>query len=155
MSDSGDMGGVQQTSEYGRQNSVSNVSSAELDYQLMLEDSDEEDGFDGGPVKLVPVGEEAGRHLLSINEIGVKEKDVDPRKQLSQAEQLDRVVRNAIESALDGPGTIAMRVNDHIIDRRGQIDPQITAELKDKMSSSAMIIVNKETHVNRWRCSVM
>ena len=154
-SDPGDTGGVQHPSKHGRQKSVANLSSSELDYELMLEDSDEEDGPDRGPAKLVPVSEEAGRHLLSITEIGVKEKDIDPINQLSQAEKLDRVVRNAVESVLDGPGTIAMRVNDHMLDRRGQVDPELTAELKDKMSSSAMIIMNKETHVHRWRCSVM
>ena len=154
-SDSGDTGGVQHPNKHGRQKSVANLSSAELDYQLMSEDSDEEDGPDREPTKLVPVSEDAGQHLLSITEIGVKEKDINPRNQMSQAARLDRVVRNAIESVLDGPGTIALRVNDHILDRRGQIDPELTAELKDKMSSSAMIILNKETHVHRWRCSVM
>ena len=154
-SDPGDTGGVQHTSKHGRQKSVANLSSSELDYELMPEDSDEEDGPDRGPAKLVPVSEDAGQHLLAIREIGVKEKDVDPVHQMSHADQIDRLVRNAVESVLDGPGTIAVRVNDHILDRRGQIDPDLTADLKDKMSSSAMIIMNKETHVHRWRCSVM
>ena len=153
-SDPGDTGSVQHPNKHVRQKSLANLSSAQLNYQHLGEESDEEDGPDGKPKEIVTVGEDAGMHMLAVREIG-HDDDIDPGKQLSEAARIDRLVRNTVESVLDGPGTVALRVNDHVLDRRGQVDPATTAALKDKMSTSAMIIMHKETHVHRWRCCVM
>ena len=137
----GDTGSVQHPGEHVRQKSLANLSAAQLTYQHLAE-SDEGDSPDGEQKELVTAGEEVYHDV-----------DIDKEKEITEAAKLDQLIRDTVESVLDGPGTYAVRVNDTVIQGKGQLDPETKDTLRDKMSTSSVILVNKECH--RSRCCVM
>lgn len=148
-----DTAGVQHVGQCGRQKSLADLSSSKLTYRPLPPSEDAND-VDGDAKELVTVGDEEDMHMMSVRRID-DDVDSDPLQQFKEAERVNRMIRDTVESVLDGHGTIALRVNDHVLDRRGQVDPAMTATLKDKISTSAVILMNQERHDHRWRCCVM
>lgn len=144
---------VQHPPEFNRQKSLAYVSTDDLTYQNLAEQEDEE-FTDGDARELVPVSEDADQHMVSIRRLG-DDTDNNPESQIQEAARVDAIIRNTIESVLDGPGVVALRANDHVLHRRGQMDPTMTDDLKQKISTSAVILVSQEKHTHRWNCCVM